>query len=71
MARRQNQDPDFFVSDPDADPDPDFYLFRIRMRIRILNLFYADPDLTFHPDVDPAPGPSFQIRAQTLEKVLK
>jgi hypothetical protein len=31
----------------------------------------ADPDQTFHPDADPDPDPSFQIKAQTLEKVLK
>ncbi len=42
----------------DADPDSDFY-------------FYADPDQTFHPDADPDSDPSFQIKAQTLEKVLK
>jgi hypothetical protein len=38
-------------------------------------LFYADadpdPDLTFYPDTDPDPDPSFQIKAQTLEKLLK
>ncbi len=35
--------------------------------------FDADPDSTFHPDADlePEPDPSFQIKAQTLEKVLK
>ncbi len=31
----------------------------------------ADPDPTFHPDADSDPDPSFQIKAQTLEKVLK
>ncbi len=35
----------------------------------------ADPELdpAFHPDADPDPDPdpSFQIKAQTLEKVLK
>jgi hypothetical protein len=32
----------------------------------------ADPDSTYHPDADPDPDldPSFQIKAQTLEKVL-
>jgi hypothetical protein len=30
-----------------------------------------DPDLTYHPDADPDPNPGFQIKAQTLEKVLK
>jgi hypothetical protein len=50
----------------------------ILMRIRILRIqilfdaystFYpdADPD----PDSDPDPDPNFQIKAQTLEKVLK
>ncbi len=28
-------------------------------------------DLTFHPDSDPDPDPSFQIKAEALEKVLK
>jgi hypothetical protein len=34
---------------------------------------HADPDPTFHPDVDPDSDldPSFQIKSQTLEKVLK
>ncbi len=33
----------------------------------------ADPDSTYHPDADPDadPDPSFRIKAQTLEKVLK
>jgi hypothetical protein len=45
----------------DADLDPDF-------------LFDADPDPTFYPDPDPNflpdldPEPSFQIKAQILEK---
>jgi hypothetical protein len=43
----------------DADPDSDFYLTWIRMRIRLL-----------HPDADPDLVPSYQIKAQTLEKVL-
>jgi hypothetical protein len=44
---------------PDADPDPDF--------------IDAGPNPTFHPHADPdtCPGPSFQIKSQTLEKVLK
>jgi hypothetical protein len=28
---------------------------------------FPDPDPTFHPDADP--DPSFQIKAQTLEKL--
>jgi hypothetical protein len=61
-------DPHHLDADPDstdhpvADPDSNF-------------IFYvdpdADPDPTFHPDADPDPDHSFQIRAQTLEKVLK
>jgi hypothetical protein len=37
----------------------------------------ADPDSAYHPDADPHPvadpdpDPSFKIKAQTLEKVLK
>jgi hypothetical protein len=31
----------------------------------------AFPDSTYHPDADPDPHPSFQIKAQNLEKVLK
>jgi hypothetical protein len=30
---------------------------------------YTDP--TFHPDADPDPDPSCQIKAHTIEKVLK
>jgi hypothetical protein len=48
---------------PDADPYYDFYLIRIRIQV----LFVAD----FYPDADPYPDPSFKIKAQTLEKVLK
>jgi hypothetical protein len=61
---------------PDLDPDSDFYLMWIRTRIQVF-LFDADadPDLdpTFHPDADPDPNPDpgFQIKAQTLGKVLK
>jgi hypothetical protein len=43
------------------------------IRIRILGTFHfdadADPDPNFHFDADP--DPSFQIKAQSLEKVLK
>jgi len=42
------------------DTDPDFYLNSD-----------ADQDPTFHPDADLDPDPSFQIKAQTLEEVLK
>jgi hypothetical protein len=31
----------------------------------------ADPDSTYLPDANLDPDPSFQIKAQTLEKVLK
>ncbi len=31
----------------------------------------ADPDSTYHRDEDPDLDPSFQIKAQSLEKVLK
>ncbi len=49
-------DPHHVDADPDSTYHPD-----------------ADPDLTFHPDADPDPNPdpSFQIKAQTIEKVLK
>jgi hypothetical protein len=43
-----------------ADPDPDPACH-----------FDADPDPTFQFDADPNPDPSFQIKAQNLEKVLK
>jgi hypothetical protein len=51
-------DPDSTYN-PDADPDSDFYLMRTQIRL-------------FHLDVEPDqyPDPSFQIKAQTLEKVL-
>ncbi len=52
------------VADSDADPDSDF-LYDADAD--------ADPDLTFHPDADrdPDPDPSLQLKAQTVEKVLK
>jgi hypothetical protein len=34
-------------------------------------IIYADPDSTYHPDADPDPDLIFQIKAQTLKKVLK
>jgi hypothetical protein len=30
----------------------------------------VDPDPTFHPDADPHPDSSLQIKTHTLEKVL-
>jgi hypothetical protein len=33
--------------------------------------FNPDPDSTYHPDANPDPDPSFQIKAQTFEEVLK
>ena len=61
-------DPHHFDADLDADPDltyhpvgdPDSGV-----------LFDTDPDPAFHPDADLDPDPSFQIKAQILEKVLK
>jgi hypothetical protein len=57
-------DPAFhFDADPDpafpydADPDPACHVG-------------ADPDPIFHIDADPDPDPSFQIKAQNLEKFL-
>jgi len=47
------------VADPhhfDPDPDP---------------ACHFDPDPTFHFGAEPDPDPSFQIKAQNLEKVLK
>jgi hypothetical protein len=38
------------------------------MQIWILIFVGADPIL--HPDADPNPDPTFQLKAQTLEKVL-
>jgi hypothetical protein len=53
----------------DADWDSHFYL----MRIRFFFHADADPDPIFRPDAypDQYPNPSFQIKAQTQEKVLK
>jgi hypothetical protein len=48
-----------------------FSIFFSKMGIRILILFDVDPDPTLHPDADPDRDSSFQINAQTLEKVLK
>jgi hypothetical protein len=42
----------------DADPDPTC-------------TYDADPDSAFHFDADPEPDPSFQIKSQNFEKVLK
>jgi hypothetical protein len=54
-------DPHHFDAVPDGD--------------RSLIFFYADPDAdpTFHPGADPDADsdPRFQIKAQTLENVLK
>ncbi len=47
------------VADPHhLDADPVFH-------------FDADPDPTFYFGADPDPDPSFQIKSQNLEKVLK
>ncbi len=58
---RLDADPDS-TNHPDADPDSDVYLIwmRRRIRIRIFTQMRSDPD----------PDPSFQIKAQSLEKVL-
>jgi hypothetical protein len=52
---------------PDGDPDSNFILFVSGF------LFDADPDPTCHPDPDPDldPEPSFLIKVETLEKMLK
>jgi hypothetical protein len=42
----------------DADPDSTYHRD-------------ADPDSTYYPDAHPDPDPSFQIKAQPVEKVLK
>jgi hypothetical protein len=42
----------------DADPDPACH-------------FDTDPDPNFHFDADADPDPSFQVKEQTLEKVLE
>jgi hypothetical protein len=34
-------------------------------------LYDADPELIFHHDADLDPDPCFQIKVQTLEKVLE
>jgi hypothetical protein len=57
-------DPHNFAADPDsachfdADPDPACHSD-------------ADQDPTFYFDADLDPDPSFQLKAQNLEKVLK
>ncbi len=48
-----------------------FWLFLsklMRIRILLVTFIYADLDPTFHFDADP--DPTFQIKAQNLEKVL-
>ncbi len=56
---------------PDADPNSDF-LCGSGCGSGSRFLFDADPDPTSHSDAesDPDPDPSFQIKDQTLEKVL-
>jgi hypothetical protein len=56
---------------PDADPNLDF-LCGSGCGSGSRFLFDADPDPTSHSDADsdPDPDPSFQIKDQTLEKVL-
>jgi hypothetical protein len=53
-------DPDLTYH-PDADPDSDVYLIWMRIRIRLFTLMRSDLD----------PDPCFQIKAQSIEKVLK
>ncbi len=57
-------DPHHVEADPDStyhrDADPDATYHRD-----------ADPDSTYHRDEDPDPDPCFQLKAQSLEKVLK
>jgi len=47
-------------ADPDADVDCVFYLFDVD----------AHPDPTIQPHADPDPDSSFQLKTQTLGKVL-
>ncbi len=73
-------DPHLWLMDLDLDLTPDTTSFlamilrmqmRVRMQILILIFVWCGSASTFHPDADPDPDPSFQIKAQTLEKVLK
>jgi hypothetical protein len=59
-------DPLHFDADPDADPACQF-----DADLDPARHFDADPDPIFHIDADPDPVPSFQIKPQNLEKVLK
>ncbi len=61
-------DPQHLVADPDADPNSTYHLDK---DLDLELLFDADPDPTFHPDADPDTDPSYQIKAQTLENLLK
>ena len=51
--------------------------YRCRFKSSVVDLQHfdedldADPDSTYHPDAEPDTDLSFQIKAQTLEKVLK
>ncbi len=65
-------DPHHFDADPDEDPDPARH-FDADVDPDPACHFDADPDPTFHLDAvpDPDPDPSFQIKAQNFEKVLK
>jgi hypothetical protein len=60
-------DPHHVVADLDStyhpDADQDFYLMRMRVRIRLFTLMCIG--------TDPNSDPSFQVKAQTLEKMPK
>jgi hypothetical protein len=54
----------------DADPDPVLLTFHFNADPDPACPFH-DPDSIFHFDADQDPHPSFQIKAQNIEKVLK
>jgi hypothetical protein len=56
--KNSDADPHNFDAHPDSDHDPACH-------------FFADPNPTLHFDADPETDPRFQIKAQTLEKLLK
>ncbi len=56
--------------DADSDPDPTFHFDAAPDPACPFDAD-PDPDPTFSFDPDPDPYPSFQIKAQNLDKVLK
>jgi hypothetical protein len=73
QCTRYNQK--YLVSLPTSGAEPDIVMIgEASIWLQVENTKHAlDPDPTVYPNADtvPDPDPSFQIKGQTLEKVLK